>query len=256
MPASIADAHCHLADLTDPGGAVADAAAAGVAPILAVSMGPDDGAAVLELACRHPGRVLAGIGLHPSRVPGLDDPGVERELEIVARRLPRAAFLGEVGLDYKDAPDPPQQRRQMTVLERLLDMAAAARRPVNLHTRRADRDLLAMAGSFHTRTRLPALLHWFTHSKKLARRCGEAGLFISVGPSILHDPRQAEVARAIDGDLLLVETDSPVSYGGVKALPGLAARVADTLASLRGTPPDVMRERLAANLERYLRPAV
>jgi TatD DNase family protein len=123
---------------------------------------------------------------------------------------------------------------------------------VNLHTRRADSDLIAVAAAFTRRTGIPGLLHWFTHSRRLARRGTEAGLFISVGPSILLDPRQAEVAAEIDPAFLLVETDSPVAYGGVPARPGWAVRVADALAHARGEEPDRVRARLAANLIRFL----
>jgi len=252
MHPTVPDAHCHLADLADPGAAVAHAAAHGVGPILAVSMGPDDGSAVLDLARRHAGRVIAGVGLHPSRVPGLTDQAVEDEIALLVRRLPDAAFLGEVGLDFKDAVDEEQRRRQIEVLERLLDLAARAGRPVNLHSRRADRELVELAAAFTTGTGLRAVLHWFTHSEKMARRCADAGLFISVGPSILSDARQADVARAVHPDLLLVETDSPVVYAGREASPAWAARVAQALAGLRGEARDRLRERLAANLSRFL----
>jgi hypothetical protein len=40
--------------------------------------------------------------------------------------------------------------------------------------------------------------------------CAAAGLFISAGPSILHDDAQAQVAAGHAGEWLLVETDSPV----------------------------------------------
>jgi TatD DNase family protein len=231
---------------------VAEAAAARVGPIVAVSMGPRDGARVLELRRRHPGLVRAGVGLHPSRVPEIGDEEAAAELALVAARAAEADVVGEIGLDYRDARDAGQQRRQREVLERLLDVAERARKPVNLHTRRADRDLLEAAAAFTRRTGLPALLHWFTHSRKLARRCGQAGIHISAGPSIEIDPGQAEVARAIDPDFLLVETDSPVVYAGRAARPAWAARVAEALARARKEDPDALRERLAANLERYL----
>jgi len=123
---------------------------------------------------------------------------------------------------------------------------------VNLHTRRADSDLVAVASDFARRTGLPALLHWFTHSRKLARRANEAGIFISAGPSSLLDSRQAEVAAAIDADFLLSETDSPVAYGGAPARPAWSVRVAEALAAAHAEEADAMRARLAANLVRYL----
>lgn len=249
----VADAHCHLADLPDPDAAVAEARAAGVGPILAVSMGPDDGARVLDLKLRHPGTIVAGVGLHPSRVPEITDDEAAAELRLLAERAAGAGCIGEIGLDYKDARDAQQQRRQREILERLLEIAEQARLPVNMHTRRADSELLAAAKSFTERTGLGALLHWFTHSKKLAWKCAEAGIFISAGPSIEIDPAQMDVARAVARDFLLVETDSPVEYAGKTAQPAWAARIAAKLAEARGEELEVFAGALASNLERYLR---
>lgn len=238
--------------MEDPEKDLRDAEAAGVGPVLAVAMGTQDGERGLALQRRFPGAVLAGAGLHPSRVPELDDAALAVEIAGVERQAPEAAFIGEIGLDFRDAPGDAQQRRQREVLETLLDLAERLRLPVNLHTRRADRELLEAAAAFTRRTGLPALLHWFTHSRKLARRCAEEGIFISAGPSVEIDPRQAEVARSIHPDFLLVETDSPVEYAGRAARPAWARRVADSLARIRGEDPDALREALAANLRRYL----
>lgn len=248
----VPDAHCHLADLPAPEAAIEAAAAAGAGPILAVAMAPEDGARVLELKARYPEMVRAGVGLHPSRVPGLTDEAAAAELELVAGRAPRADFIGEIGLDYKDASDPEQQRRQREILERLLDIAEHARLPVNLHTRRADRDLLEAAAAFTARTGLGANLHWFTHSRKLAWRCADKGLYISAGPSIEIDPAQMDVARAIARDYLLIETDAPVEYAGKPAEPAWAPRLAAKLAEERGEEGETLRELLAGNLTRYL----
>ena len=249
---TVGDAHCHLADLENPDAALAEARGAGVSAILAVSMTPDDALRSLELKRRHPGLVFAGVGLHPSRVPGLSDEEAAAELGLVADGVGAADFVGEIGLDYKDAPDAPDQRRQREILDRLLDLAERARLPVNMHSRRADGEIVDIAAAFTARTGLPALLHWFTHSIRLARRCAGAGVFISVGPSIEIDPAQSRVARAIDPEFLLVETDSPVEYAGVRAAPSWAPRVARALAAARGESPDRVGERLSVNLARYL----
>ena len=248
----VPDAHCHLATLPDPEAAIEEAISAGVTPILAVTMGPSEFADGLALRRRFPKEVRAGIGIHPSRVPTLDPAALAAELDAVERAAADADFVGEVGLDYKDAPEPVQRRRQHEALERQLAIAEARRLPANLHTRRADSDLLAVASAFARRSGVPALLHWFTHSRRLARQGTEAGLFISAGPSILLDPRQAEVAAAVDPEFLLVETDSPVVYGGEPAQPAWAARVAAAVASARGEEIEATRARLARNCFRFM----
>ena len=142
-----------------------------------------------------------------------DDERLERECAFVEENLPRVDCLGEVGLDYKDAVDEPQRRRQHDVLDRQLHLAAALRRPVSFHSRRAERPSVSRAAEFTAATGLGINLHWFTHSEKMAKKCGEAGVYISVGPAILWRPEQAKVADLIHPDFLLTETDCPVPFG-------------------------------------------
>jgi TatD DNase family protein len=248
----IPDVHCHLEALADADAAVAEAAAAGVGPIVAVGMTAESSTRSLVLRDRHPGRVLAAVGLHPSEIPALDDAALQRELDFVHAALASADVLGEVGLDYKDAADERQRQRQREALDVQLEWASAFGKPVTVHCRRAERDIVETCAAFAARTGLGVELHWFTHSQKLARRCAEAGLYISPGPSILHDAAQAEVAGAIAADWLLVETDSPVEFGGVPARPAWAARVAAQLAIVRSVPLTDLASTLQANLRHWL----
>jgi len=249
----IPDAHCHLDQLGDPHAAVEEAAAAGVGPIVAVSMDAASAEVVLALRERHRGRILAGIGLHPSRVAELSASEQERELRRLEGLAADADLIGEIGLDFKDATEEETQARQRDALAIQLEWAAARRLPVNLHSRRADREVMEAAAAFRDRTGLGALLHWFTHSARLARRGAERGLFISPGPSLLVDPKTRAVAASIDEALLLVETDAPVVYGVEGAArPSWARRVLERLARERSRDPAALEAVVEANLKRWL----
>jgi Tat protein secretion system quality control protein TatD with DNase activity len=50
----------------------------------------------------------------------------------------------------------------------------------------------------------------------------------------------------------LLETDSPVEFGGQPARPAWACRVAERLAELRGISYAALAAQLQANLARYL----
>ena len=249
----IPDAHCHLDQLADPERAAHEAAEAGVHPILAVSMDSVSAEAVLRLRDRLRGLVLAGVGLHPSRIPEIAADEQERELRRLEALLGGADCVGEIGLDYKDAATDSDRARQREALDRQLEWAAARRLSVNLHSRRADREVMEAAIAFHEKTGLGALLHWFTHSKKLVRRAAQHGVFVSSGPSVLIDARTVDVAREIDEPVLLVETDSPVEYGAEGAArPVWAARVLERLATARGTSAKDLATIVRRNFDRYL----
>lgn len=249
----IPDAHCHLDQLADSDRAVEEAAEAGVTPLLAVSMDAAAAESILRLRQRHAGRVLAGIGLHPSSIVALTSPQQERELRRLEPLLPEADFIGEIGLDYKDASTEMDRQRQREALATQLAWAESRRLPLNMHSRRADRDVLNVAIDFRERTGLASLLHWFTHSTKLARACAQQGIYISPGPSILVDPKTAAVARDIEDSILLIETDSPVEYGDLGAArPVWALRVLARLAELRGVEAASLGSIVRRNLGSYL----
>ncbi|MFQ5601533.1 MAG: TatD family hydrolase [Candidatus Krumholzibacteriia bacterium] len=248
----VPDVHCHLDALEDAEQAVEEALEAGVRPICAVGTEQVSSERALELRQKYPGDVLAAVGLHPSEIANVEDSELRAELEFVERALETADALGEVGLDYRDASDEAQRARQREALDRQLRWAECWRKPVNMHCRRAEHDVLDVAAEFAQRTGLGVNLHWFTHSEKLARRCAESGVYISPGPSILHSEPQAKVAGFIATQLLLLETDSPTPYGGERARPAWARRVAERLAEIRGQSLEGLADILQDNFRRYL----
>jgi TatD DNase family protein len=246
------DSHCHLDQFADPAAALAAAEEAGVGQVVAVSEGAESMPEVLELKRRFPRQVLAGIGLHPAWVTRVGLEVVEAGLAWLEDHLQEADVLGEVGLDYKWAGSTEQQDLQNEVLTRQFAMAERCGKPVNLHSRRAQRQTMERAVEFHRRTGLNAQLHWFTHSKKLVRICNEEGIYVSVGPTAIHDEQTQGVACEIDGELLLLETDAPVPIGGVQGHPARVRAVAEKLAELRGLEVEELAALTAANAARYL----
>ena len=141
---------------------------------------------------------------------------------------------------------------QADTLARQLELAASSGKPVNLHSRRCLRQVMERAISFHQDTGLNAQLHWFTESKKLIGICNDAGIFVSVGPSVLHQPETLSVAATVADNLLLLETDAPVPIGGQPGHPSLTRRVAEKLAGVKGVSFEEIAEVTSANFSRYI----
>ncbi|MDP7032935.1 MAG: TatD family hydrolase [Planctomycetota bacterium] len=246
------DTHCHLDQIEDPQKALEDALTSGVERIVAVSEGPESIESILHLGSRYPDRILVGLGIHPVSAVRLSREVVEETLQTIQARLPEAQVLGEVGLDHKWATDESSQTWQLEVLRRQLDWAAHERIPANFHSRRCERAVMNEAIRFHQETGLGAQLHWFTHSKKLIRITNDAGIFISVGPRILDCDETQKVVPTIDMDLLLLETDSPVPFGGKSARPEWIHEVGHHVAQLLGIDVTELSIRTEANFDRYL----
>ena len=246
------DTHCHLDQLPNPAAALAEAAAQGVTQVVAVSESAASMPAVLALAEAHPGAVVAGLGLHPAWISQQTPEEVEAGLQFLAAHLASAQILGEVGLDHKWATTPQQQTFQEEILLRQLELAAAAGKPANLHSRRCPRQVMDRAIAFARQTSLNAQLHWFTHSRKLIHQCNDAGIYVSVGPMVVDDPQTQQVALAIADELLLIETDAPVPIGGQPNQPARARIVAEKLATLKQRPLEELAALTTANFQRYL----
>jgi len=229
-----------------------EAADRGVERIVAVSENLRSMRAVLDLKERRGDRVMAGLGLHPAWIVQCGKEEIARSLEFLSDHLSAADELGEVGLDHKWAGTPDQQRWQETILEKQFALAADCGKPVNLHSRRCQRQVMERAIDFHRNTGLGAQLHWFTQSKKLVHVCNDEGIFISVGPAILHEERTQAVAAEIATDLILLETDAPVPIGGCPGHPCRAREVAEKLAELKGVPLPDIAALAEANFTRYL----
>ncbi|MFP6592175.1 MAG: TatD family hydrolase [Candidatus Latescibacterota bacterium] len=250
MPIELSDTHCHLEQLD--AGALDEAAAAGVTTIVAVAQDAGSMRAVLDLASRFPGRVLPGLGIHPCTVTDRGLEALAPDLTLLTERAADAAVIGETGLDHKWAVSAAQQAEQERLLERHFEIAESHRKPVNLHSRRCLRRTLERAIAFHRATGLAAQMHWFTESKKLIRICNDEDIFVSAGPTVVGDEQAAAAACEIADDLLLLESDAPVSVGGRPGHPRRVREVAEKLAVLRGVTLEALAAQLASNLRRYL----
>jgi len=247
----LVDSHCHLDQFDHVAAVLEEAAVRGVERVVAVSEAPDSMRAVLELKRRFPQRVLAGLGLHPAWVTEHDDQ-VEVALGWMAEHLAQADLLGEVGLDYKWAVTDEEQMRQCEVLERQLALAAQHKKPINLHSRRSLRQTMEKAIEYRRSSGFNAQLHWFTESKKLVRICNDEGIYVSVGPTVLKNEPTQQVAVEIADELLLLETDAPVSVGGEGGHPRHLREVAECVAALRGSTWEDLAALSGANFARFL----
>lgn len=193
----------------------------------------------LELAARHEG-VLAGVGVHPCDVDGLDDARWSELEELAAH--PKAAAIGETGLDYywKNVPRDAQKHW----FERHIALAAKLGKPLSVHARDSVRDVLDTLEP-HLRKGLKAIWHCFTASKK---EIGSAldfaienRLYLAIGGLATFEDQKTlrEFAKLIPDDLLLLETDAPFLIPRPRTTdrndPRGVIRVAEVLAELRGT---------------------
>ena len=239
------DTHAHLDACADPPEQlVRRARDAGVGRILTVGTTVARSRDALALAERHDG-VYAILGIHPHEAGSDDSVGELRNL--LARE--RAVAVGETGLDfYRDyAP----RDRQRELFERHLELAGELRKPVVVHNRAAEQELLdALAGFDGT-----VVLHCFSYPAAL-RAALDRRYYVSFAGNLTYknaaDLRLA--ATQVAADRLLLETDSPyLSPEPRRGRPNEPANLVHTLevlAQARGDHRDGLEAQLDENATR------
>jgi TatD DNase family protein len=251
----LVDSHCHLDDeqFNDDRKAVIDRAqAAGLKWMLAIGTGkgPPDLLSAVRLADSNPS-VLASVGVHPNDAPKVQADRTFKDLE-GALPHPKVAGIGEIGLDYHWGVP---KEAQLPVFIRQLEIAAAARMPVIIHTRDAWEDTIDVLRTRWAPTGLPCVMHCFTGDTEQARECIDLGFYLAFG-GVTTFPKAAAIREAaciVRSDRLLLETDSPylapVPHRGKRNEPAYVTHTARTVADVRGISVEELAAQTTANFE-------
>ncbi|MBN1939898.1 MAG: TatD family hydrolase [Candidatus Aminicenantes bacterium] len=245
------DAHAHLNgyDLLGPG--ALDAALAEIEHhrifTISNSMDLPSYRRNLEIAgaC---GLVLPVFGIHPWYAPDY----VDRLSELRAP-IEQSPILGEIGLDHHFVEDKAAHEAQERVLEFFFKAAAEQDKIVILHTKGAERDILALLNRHHVRR---MIVHWYSGPLKILRELEERGAYFTIGIEAAYSRRVQDIVLAIPPDRLLTETDNP---GGPKEFieqpgsPALLRDVVRKIAEIRQTSEEAVLHVVRANLLMLMR---
>jgi TatD DNase family protein len=241
----VIDTHAHLDACPDPPDElVRRAREAGVRRILTVGTSIEGGRTALSLAEAHD-EVFAIVGIHPHEAGSADR--VDGLRGLLAHE--RAVAVGETGLDfYRDyAP----HDRQRALFAEHLELARETRKPVVIHNRAADHEVLEQLASFDG----DVVLHCFSYPGALAAAL-ERGYYVSFAGNVTYkNASELRVAASqVPAERLLAETDSPyLSPEPRRGRPNEPANVVHTinaLARVRGEEPDELAAQIDANAAR------
>jgi TatD DNase family protein len=248
------DSHCHLnyKDLVETQQDVlARARAAGVTTMLNISTRQSEWDDVIGVAERE-SDVWASVGIHPHEAD--EHPDVQTSTLVERAAHPRVVGIGESGLDfYYDHSDRDRQRDSFRA------HIAAAREtglPIIVHTREAEEDTHAILAEEMGKGAYSGVIHCFTASADFARKSLDLGLYISLSGIVTFKNAKdlQEAAKAVPGEKLLIETDSPflapVPHRGKPCEPAFVADTARFLAALRGESVEALAERTSENFRK------
>jgi len=245
------DSHCHLQERyraegdTEPiEAALARSAEAGVEAMVCVGTDPQTSLQALDLARASQGgelapgspEVWATMGLHPHDAADGTAELIARVDEAVAAGGTELVAVGECGLDYHYEHSP--RRAQRVAFAEQIALARRHHLALVIHARDAWGDLFDILGAEGVPER--TVLHCFTGGPDEARRCLDAGMFVSFSGIITF--KNADDVRAAAAlcplERLLVETDSPflapVPHRGRPNEPAFVPLVGAAVAATKG----------------------
>jgi TatD DNase family protein len=227
LPLPVVDDHTHLdipavarEDWPDHDVPAADepsiaellALAAGVGVPRAVQIGCDLPSSLLtvRLVEEHP-QLLGGVALHPNEVPRLAGRGELADGYAQIERLaahPRIRVVGESGLDHFRTGEDGRGVQEESFRWHI-DLAKRLGLTLQIHDRDAHEDVLRVLAEEGAPSR--TVFHCFSGDAELARRCVDAGYYLSFAGTITFKNAQGlrDALAVTPLDRLQVETDAP-----------------------------------------------
>lgn len=251
------DTHCHL-DLPELAADLQthwqQAQQAGVAALLIPAVEQPRWQPLLALKQQTPNWFVA-LGIHPWWV-DLHEQSALNELDTLLTEQPQAiTAVGEIGLDFALAEH--TFDKQMALFSAQLALAKTHRKPVILHHRKSQPQLLAeiKRQSFTE----GGILHAFSGSQQQAYEFINLGFKVGIGGTITYE-RAAKTRHAVSKlplDSLVLETDAPAmplaGFQGQLNTPAQLAGVFQALCTLRSEPPAELAQALWYNSQQVLR---
>ncbi|MEM0359693.1 MAG: TatD family hydrolase [Candidatus Hadarchaeales archaeon] len=234
------DTHSHLDELPELERELQEARECGVVAVVGVGMERESNGKILQLAREHRNFVLPAIGLHPWSLPR--EP--ERELEFLREHVEGVVALGEVGMDLK-IPKPPELQR--AVLREVVKIAEEWEKPLLLHARWAWKEVLE---EVRGKDLPPSVFHWYSGPEELVAEILDQGHYLSVTPALEYSPPHRSALKVCPVERILLETDSPVKYGGKEARPKDVVRSLKALSELKGMDGEEVARLTTENAER------
>lgn len=219
---------------------------ADVAALLTIGVDHPSSITAVRLADENPS-VFAAVGVHPYDAKEMTDEQFDELGGLLEH--PRVVAVGEVGLDYHYDYSPRDVQRR--VFRRFLDLALETEKPLIIHTREADEDILALLRE-KKRTGWRGVFHCFSGDEAMAAKVLEMGFHISfTGVITFKNSRAVDVLKSVPIERLMVETDcpfmAPEPLRGKRNEPSYVVYVARKMAEVKGLPFETLARLTSQN---------
>lgn len=197
--------------------------------------------------------IYAAIGVHPHEASFYNDEVENRLIELSKNK--KVVAIGEIGLDYYYDNSPRDVQKE--VFKRQIELAAKLKKNIVIHSRDAAKDTFDILKEAHEKYDFTALIHCFSQSVDMMREYLKMGDYIALGGAVTFKNAKTpkEVAKVVDLDRLLLETDcpymTPVPYRGKRNEPKFVKFSCQYIADLRQMDAGELEKITAINTKRF-----
>lgn len=199
--------------------------------------------ASLFLAKKYP-FIFATVSLHPL------DVGEEKFDEIFFQNLAKEAkivAIGETGLDYYHQTN---KEKQQEIFRKLIRIAHQVNKPLILHCREAEEDLLKILSEENLPTKR-GVIHCFGKDYSVAKKFLDLGFYISYTGNITYNPNRAISLKNVPLERIMIETDcpfmAPQPVRGKRNEPAYLFYIAQKVAEIKGVSFEKVAEITSKN---------
>jgi TatD DNase family protein len=246
----IIETHCHLDYLKNESlqEILSKSLEVGIEKIITISVEPENFDTVLSLAENHD-QIYFTQGIHPHDA----KKSTTEALKVIEQRCvhPKMVAVGEIGLDYYYNHSP--RETQLKVLEHQFEIAIAQNKPVVIHSRDADDDMIMMLEKFAPRLKRKGVIHSFTSGQKLADTALAQGFYIGFNGILTFKNAQnvRDVFSSVPLEKMLLETDAPfltpIPHRGKENAPYYLPFILSKISELKGQNEQEVSEILYKN---------
>ncbi len=255
MPAFI-DIHCHLDHPTlysQIDEVVKNAKKAGTKVILTNGIDTKSNRVTLELSKKYD-IIKPALGYYPpdamldeeGNTGKLSEEDFQRELQFIEKNKDNILAIGEIGMDYHHGKDKEMQER---VFIKLLQLAKKINKPVLIHSRKAEADVIDILKQQNMKK---VIMHCFSGKKSLVKQASELGYSFSIPTNVVRSESFQQIIQLVPLDQLFAETDAPFlsPFREKHNQPAYVSESYKEIARIKGLTMDEAKNNLWLNYQR------
>jgi TatD DNase family protein len=232
----IIDTHAHLSDEKfdkDRNVVIERAFNAGVEKIVEISCETQYWDKALELS-KHD-NIFVAFGIHPNDV-GKVSAEDYKKLELLIQEK-KCVAVGEIGLDYHYDSSEQTAALQKEFFANQLKLAAKVNKPVVIHSREANEDVVSILKSFKIIPK--GVIHCFSGTPQQAKEFVDLGFLLGIDGPVTYKKYETLKQTVLETEVnnLLVETDcpylSPQKYRGKRNEPSYVVETLKEIAAIK-----------------------